>query len=101
MAVLTIAPRRVDLGDGHFMVTTAEVDTDRSVATFTEWMTCTNKIAGFTGGVLLTYFDASNNVLGNSGVQQDGIGQAPLFGAAHRTVTWNGAAPAGIHAVTL
>ncbi|MBV9595380.1 MAG: hypothetical protein JOZ87_00855 [Chloroflexi bacterium] len=101
MTVLTISPRRVDLGGGHFMVTTAELDTDKQVASFTEWMTCTNKVAGFTGGILLTYFDDNNNVIGNSGVQQNGIGQAPLFGAGHRTITWNDQVPAGVHSFVL
>jgi len=101
VTVLTISPRRVDLGGGHFMVTTAELDTDKQVASFTEWMTCTNKVAGFTGGILLTYFDDNNNVIGNSGVQQNGIGQAPLFGAGHRTITWNDQVPAGVHSFVL
>jgi hypothetical protein len=49
MPVLTISPRRLEIGPGHFMVETAEVDTDRDVASFTEWMTCANKVAGFYG----------------------------------------------------
>ena len=103
MPNLTISPRRISLGSGHFMVTTAEVQPDQKAASFTEWMTCTNKVAGFTGGVLLTYFDSDRNVIGNSGVQQNGLGQAPIIGAAHRTVEWNDSesVPDGVHAFTV
>jgi hypothetical protein len=101
MPILTIPLRTVDLGNGHYMQTTAEVNTDQQVASFNEVMTCTNKLEGFTGGVLLTYLDANNKVIGNSGVQQNGINQAPLFGANHRTITWNGSAPANTASLVL
>jgi hypothetical protein len=83
------------------MVTTAEFDDESRIASFTENMTCTNKIAGFTGGVLLAFIDESGSVLGTSGVQQNGINQAPLFGAAHRTITWNGLTPEGTKGMLL
>jgi hypothetical protein len=93
--MLVILPRTVNLGAGHYMVTTAELDPASLIVSFTEHMTCTNKLGGFTGGVLLTYVDSENHIVGNSGVQQNGIGQAPLIGAAHRTINWNGLAPDG------
>jgi len=91
-----IPPRRVDLGNGHYMVTTAEFDDASRAVSFTENMTCTNKLAGFTGGVLLTYLNSDQKIIGNSGVQQNGINQAPLIGASHRTINWNNVAPEGI-----
>jgi len=84
-----------NLGDGHWMQTTAELDTVSRVASFTESMTSTNKISGFTGGVQLLYYDDNGSYLNNSGTQQNGIGQAPLFSAGHRVVHWNGLAPEG------
>jgi hypothetical protein len=96
-----IPPRRLDLGNGHYMVTTAEFDPASRVVTFTEVMTCTNKFSGFTGGVLLSYLDSNNKVIGNSGVQQNGLGQAPLIGASHRPISWNGLAPEGTDGMLL
>ena len=87
--MIVIPPRLVGLGSGHYMVTTAELDLESRAVSFTEHITCTNKFAGFTGGVLLTYIDDDRRVVGSSGVQQNGIGQAPLIGAAHRTISWN------------
>lgn len=83
--MILLPPRTVDLGSGHYMVTTAELNPMSLTVSFTENMTCTNKIGGFTGGVPLAYVDDNKRIIGNSGVQQNGIGQAPLIGAAHRT----------------
>ena len=50
----TVVPlRTADLGGGHWMQTTAELNSDSLVVSFTEHMTCTNKTEGFTGGVQL------------------------------------------------
>lgn len=75
-----------NLGDGHWMQTTAELNPDNLVASFVETMTCTNKVAGFTGGVQLLYYDSNGSGIGNSRTQQNGIGQAPLFSAGHRVI---------------
>jgi len=100
-SVVTIAPRHHDLGAGHHMVADAELHMDRNLATFHLTETRTNKVAGFTGGVKMFYYDAEGKLLGDSGTQQYGIGQAPLFGAGHRTETWSGATPAGTVALGL
>jgi hypothetical protein len=90
---ITLPERRADLGGGHVMVTSAELSHRLHVASFVEHITCTNKIEGFTGGVQLLFYDEEENFTGQSDVQQNGIGQAPLIGAGHRTITWSGLAP--------
>jgi len=88
MPLLTVPPVRCDLGNGHFMVSHAEVDTDNGHVMGHTDMTVTNKVTGFTGGAQLLYLNDLHQTIGTSGVQQIGLGQAPLFGAAHRSYDW-------------
>lgn len=94
-SILMLPPQRLDLGNGHYMVTDAEFHPASRMASFHLTETCTNKLFGFTGGVKLLYYDAAGTLLGDSGTLQYGIGQAPIFGAGHRSETWNGQAPPG------
>ena len=88
MTVQLIPLQTANLGSGHWMQSTAEFDDTSLYVSFTEHMTCTNKGEGFTGGVQLNYYDGDGNYLDCSAVQQNGIGQAPIIGAGHRTIVW-------------
>ena len=94
MAILTIPPVHVDLKDGHYMVTHAELDTQSNQVMAHTDMTCTNKIGGFHGGVQLLYYNDQHQQIGQSDIQQWGIDQAPPFGAAHRSIDWPALPPA-------
>ena len=94
MATITVPPVHVDLQNGHYMVTHAELDTQSNQVMAHTDMTCTNKLAGFHGGAQLLYINDQHQQVGQSDVQQWGIDQAPVFGAAHRAIDWAGLAPA-------
>jgi hypothetical protein len=56
--------------------------------------TVTDKFSGFHGAVAVSYFGADGKLI-RSDSYEAGCQQAPVFGAAHRSVTWNAVAPPG------
>jgi hypothetical protein len=101
MTLIWIPQQHADLGDGHFIVSTAEVDTDTCAVSCTVDEMCTNKTAGFTGGVQLHYYDGNHFRIGASPLQQYQINQAPLFDASHRHETFADTAPSGTKGLAL
>ena len=99
--LVTLPPTGLTLGNGHYIVTDASLDSDSLEAQFHSTLTCTNKIAGFTAGVILHYFDINGAQIGNSGTQQFGIGQAPVFSAGHVYHPFMTKAPPGTVAMTV
>jgi hypothetical protein len=92
MPILTAPQKTKDLSTGiytgHYTSAFGEVNTDTGEVSYTLLLTCTNKAFGFTAGVQMLYYDANNKLLGQGPVHQVGIGQAPLFSAAHKNVTF-------------
>jgi hypothetical protein len=101
MTLILIPPQHADLRDGHFVVSTAEVDTYTCAVSCTVDEMCTNKTAGFTGGVQLHYYDGNHFRIGASPLQQYEVNQAPLDDASRRHETFADTAPSGTKGVAL
>ena len=101
MTLISIPPQRADLREGHFIVSTAELDTDTRAVSCTVNEMCTNKVAGFTGGVQLHYYDGNHFRIGASPLQQYEINQAPLGDASQRHETFADTAPTGTKGLAL
>ncbi|WP_145969074.1 hypothetical protein [Streptomyces hyaluromycini] len=97
---LSVGPTTVDLGNGHYMVSDAEVNISSLQGTCNVHLTCTNKLIGFTGGVKLLFFDEHGTKLGESPTQSYGI-DPQIFGAAHRNEQFSFAAAPGTAVVVL
>jgi hypothetical protein len=95
MTILTIPPHTKDLGNDHYIGYDAELDTVSLQARCDVHETCTNKIAGFTGGVQLFYYGNDRRLISSSQVHQYGLSQAPLIGASHRNEGFDETAPSG------
>jgi hypothetical protein len=80
MTILNIPPITKDLQNGHYINSDVELDTESRQVECHVRLTCTNKIAGFTGGVQLFYFNENHQRIGQSQIQQYGLDQAPIFG---------------------
>lgn len=93
-------PVHLDLGLGHHMETSFRTSPDGAVRATTT-LTCTNKLIGFTAGAQVMFVDKQGKSLGSSEIGQWGIDQAPVIGAAHRTIDWFASAPAGTDDIAL
>lgn len=101
MTIHVYPPQHADIGNGHFMVSSAHLD-DQSLACSVEThLTTTNKLAGFHGGVTVKFYGQNHDQLGHESIDY-GIGQAPVFSAGHEDPpAWNLTAPAGTQALGL
>jgi hypothetical protein len=101
MTLISIPSQHADLRDGHFIDSTAELDTYTHAVSCTVVETCTNKVAGFTGGVQLHYYDGNHFRIGASPLQQYEINQAPPFDMSRRHETFADTAPPGTKGLAL
>jgi hypothetical protein len=89
-----IPPQRHNLGEGHFMVSSAELHLETGAVRADVHLTSTNKFSGFHGGVAVSFYDGTGAQIGVE--RRDfGCAQAPIFGAAHANYTWDLQAPPG------
>jgi hypothetical protein len=99
-SIKTITPQNVNLGNGHYMVSDAELDPSANNVVVNVHLTNTNKIFGFTGAAKVLFYGSDGKRLGSD--QRDyGVNPAPLIGATHRDDTWTTQAPPGTEAFAL